>query len=138
MASEDPDVAAAVVRGVRTFDRELLVYAMPHTHLARAAEAAGLRVVVEGFADRAYEPDGRLAPRSRAGAVIHDPAAIAARALRMAKEQRVLAADGTELQVSVDSICLHGDTDWAAEAARQVRTALESAGVVVTQPRIQK
>ncbi|WP_243695359.1 LamB/YcsF family protein [Agromyces protaetiae] len=87
--------------------------------LERAAAAAGLRFAREGFADRGARPDGSLIPRGEPGAVLHDPGAVAARAVELAH------AGG------VDSICLHGDTPGAADLARAVRAALEADGVEI-------
>jgi 5-oxoprolinase (ATP-hydrolysing) subunit A len=96
-----------------------------------AGRAAGLRVAAEGFADRAYEPDGSLTPRSRPGAVIHDPAAVVARAVRMAGERVVLTAAGREVPLRVDTICVHGDTPGAHELTKRIREALQAAGATV-------
>jgi UPF0271 protein len=87
--------------------------------------------VAEGFADRAYTADGRLVSRRDPGAVLHDPDQVAARALVMATEHRVEAVDGTQVAVEVRSLCVHGDTPGAVDLARQVRAALERAGVTL-------
>jgi 5-oxoprolinase (ATP-hydrolysing) subunit A len=83
----------------------------------------------EAFADRGYEPDGTLLPRGGAGAVLTDPAAVAARAVRMATAQEVEAAGGVVLPVHADSICVHSDTDGALPVLRAVRAAFDAAGV---------
>lgn len=95
-----------------------------------AGDARGLRTVAEGFADRAYLPDGTLVPRSQPGAVLHDAAAIAARAVRMA-EGEVVAIDGSTIPLDVASLCVHGDTPGAVAIARRVRAALDAASVPV-------
>ena len=102
---------------------------VPHDSLARAANGVGLQVALEGFADRAYEPDGSLTPRSRAGAVIHDVDAVLARALRMVSDGVVIASDGSRLDMRIDTICTHGDTPGAQSLTRALRGALERAGV---------
>ena len=88
-------------------------------------------VLREGFLDRAYLPDGTLAPRGTAGAVLGDPERVVEQALRLATEGRVRAVDGSELELQVDTLCLHGDTAAAVALARRVRSALEGAGVGV-------
>jgi len=128
-AAVDEGQASAVVAAVREYDRALPVLCQPGSVLARLAAEAGLRVVAEGFADRAYLPDGRLAPRSAPGAVVHDAEAVAARAVRMATAGEVVAVDGSVLPQPVESLCVHGDTPGAVELARRVRAALEAAGV---------
>jgi UPF0271 protein len=89
-----------------------------------------MRPVAEGFADRGYTAEGTLVPRSRPGALVHDPAAVAERAVRMA-DGVVDTVDGTTLLMPVESICVHGDTPGAVELARTVRAALEAAGLTV-------
>ena len=121
--------AAAVVAAVRDLDPSLPVLGLPGSALLRAAADAGLRTVAEGFADRGYTPDGTLVPRREPGALVHDPAAVAARAVRMAADGRVEAVDGSTVAVEVESVCVHGDTPGAVELARAVRTALTAAGL---------
>ena len=94
-------------------------------------QEAGLRTVAEAFADRAYTPEGHLVSRREPGAVLHDPAVVAARMVRLATEGRITAVDGTEIEVRADSICIHGDSPGAVEMARAVRTALTGAGIEI-------
>jgi 5-oxoprolinase (ATP-hydrolysing) subunit A len=121
--------AAAVVAAVRDLDRSLPVLGLPGSALLRAAANAGLRTVAEGFADRGYTPQGTLVPRREPGALVHDPAQVAARAVRMAAEGVVEAVDGSVVRMAVESVCVHGDTPGAAALARAVRTALAGAGL---------
>jgi UPF0271 protein len=123
--------AAAVVAAVVAYDRTLPVLGIPGAFLRQATEA-GLTVVHEAFADRAYNPDGTLVSRRLPGAVLHDPAAIARRCVAMAQGGPVLDVEGNELTVRAESICVHGDTAGAVEIARQVRAALAGAGVELT------
>jgi UPF0271 protein len=123
--------ARAVVDAVVAYDRSLPVLGLPGSALLRAAQAAGLRAVGEGFADRGYTPQGSLVRRGQAGALVQDVAAVAERAVRMALEGVVVAVDGTPVRVPVESVCVHGDTPGAGELARAVRGALEAAGAVV-------
>ena len=127
----DPVQAAAVVEAVRRYDPALPLLTLPGSAAEAAAAEAGLRAVAEGFADRAYTADGRLVSRREPGAVVHDPERVAARALVMATEHRVEAVDGTQVAVEVRSLCVHGDTPGAVDLARQVRAALEQAGVTL-------
>jgi UPF0271 protein len=123
-AAVDRGQASAVVSAVLDYDRSLPVLCQPGSVLALAAASAGLTVVGEGFADRGYRADGTLVPRSAAGAVLHDPAAVVAQAVRMAESSQVVAVDGTVVTGDVASICVHGDTPGAVDLARQVRAAL--------------
>lgn len=123
--------AAAVVRAVREHDATLPVLGLPGSALLRHAEAAGLRTVTEAFADRGYEPDGTLVRRDRPGALLHDPAAVAERVLRLVVDGVVTAVDGSEIAVRAASVCLHGDSPGAVAMARAVRAALDAADVEV-------
>ena len=134
MAAGSEAVAAALVAAVQAFDSRLAVYTMPGGQLARVAGAAGLRVIREGFADRAYAPDGSLAPRSEPGAVIVDEDQVAHRAVRLVRDHMVEATDGREISLEIESLCIHGDTPGAPALARRLRRSLLEAGVLVESP----
>ena len=123
--------ARAVVEAVAAFDASLPILGLPGSAVLREAERAGLRPVVEAFADRAYTPEGTLVSRREPGAVIHDEEAVVARAVRFATDGTVVAADGATVRVDPESLCVHGDTPGAARLAAAVRTALVEAGVSV-------
>ena len=123
--------AQAVVDAVVAYDGRLPVLGLPGSELLRSAEAAGVRTVAEGFADRGYTAGGALVSRREPGALVEDPAVVAQRAVQMATEGVVVAVDGTRLRMPVESVCVHGDTPGAVAMARAVRAALESAGVVL-------
>ncbi len=127
------DYADAVVDAVTGVDPALRVLAQDGC-LATAAREAGVTVGIVGIADRAYEDDGTLVPRSRPGAVIHDAGEIAARTVRMVTEGVIDSRNGVAIPVTVDTVLLHGDTPAAVELARRIRTGLESAGVVIAPP----
>jgi 5-oxoprolinase (ATP-hydrolysing) subunit A len=103
----------------------------PFSELERAAAAAGLAFVAEGFADRTYEPDGSLTPRSIAGAVIDDAEAVVRQAAGFAQHDRVTVRGGGELAWPVQTLCLHSDTPGAGAHAAALRRALEAAGVSI-------
>ncbi|MGH3565531.1 MAG: LamB/YcsF family protein [Pseudonocardia sp.] len=121
--------AAAVVAAVRDYDPAFAVLGLPGSALLRVAEEAGLRTVGEFFADRGYTPEGTLIPHSQPGALLHDPDAAAARVLRMVRDGVVTAVDGTDVRVTAESACVHGDSPGAVVMARAVRAALEDAGL---------
>ncbi|MCZ2805277.1 LamB/YcsF family protein [Modestobacter sp. VKM Ac-2983] len=121
--------AAAVVAAVVAYDRTLPVLGLPGSVWLRLAAEAGLTVVHEAFADRAYTPEGTLVSRRLPGAVLHDPAEIADRCVAMATGGPITDVEGGELTLQPGSICVHGDTPGAVEIARQVRAALTTAGV---------
>ncbi|SIO87314.1 LamB/YcsF family protein [Nocardiopsis sp. JB363] len=123
--------AAAVVEAVRAFDPELPVLGLPGSRFLEKAERAGLPTYREAFADRAYTPEGTLVSRREAGSVLHDPDAIAARCLRIARSEPITAIDGTEILVEADSLCVHGDSPGAVEIARAVAERLRAEGITV-------
>ncbi|MCW2888698.1 MAG: hypothetical protein JWL58_5560 [Streptosporangiaceae bacterium] len=125
----DPAQAAAVVAAVRVYDPSLPILTLPGSAVYEAA--GNLTVVAECYADRAYTAAGTLVSRREPGAVIHDPGEVAARAVRMAVDGVVVAADGTPVPLSARSICVHGDTPGAVEIAHAVRTGLTEAGIVL-------
>ncbi len=131
-AADDRELALAIARGVARVDRGLVIVGLAGSlALREAASASGLRFAAEAFVDRAYDASGRLVSRSRPGAVIADPAAAAAAALRLARDRTVVTLDGREIAVEADTLCLHGDNPQALDVARAVREALAGAGVSV-------
>lgn len=132
LASAEAEVADAVARATRAVDAGLVLLAIAGTELERAARRAGLRVAREGFADRAYLPDGRLAPRGTPGAVVEDPELGAERAVAMAAGRGLPLLEGGWLEQQVDSVCVHGDSPAAVAMARATRVALEAAGFTIS------
>jgi 5-oxoprolinase (ATP-hydrolysing) subunit A len=131
MAIRDRTLAEAIARAVASFDPTLILFGLPGTELLKAGAGAGLRVAAEGFADRAYEPDGALTPRTHPEAVIHATNEVVDRTLRMARDGIVRATNGVDIPMRVDTICTHGDTPGSHELAYRLRTALGTAGVMV-------
>ena len=132
-AERDPTIAQTIVSAVAaaTGGRALVIYAPPGSAMHDEAKSAGMRVAREGFIDRAYEPDGTLRSRTRGGALITDPAAAAAQALSFVRQGGVATADGSFLELAVDTLCIHGDTPGAPDIARAVREAFREANVTV-------
>jgi len=130
-AVNDAALSAAIARAVVAFDRGLILFGLPGSEILKQGRVAGLRVASEVFADRAYEPDGSLTSRRKAGSVIHDPEKVVARAVRMVKERSVVAMDGTVVPLEADTICVHGDTPGSDDLAARIRAGLERAGISV-------
>jgi UPF0271 protein len=128
-AASDPAVAGAVVAAIGRLGLPLLCPA--GSEMARMAERSGVTVYREAFADRGYQPDGRLVGRGAPGSLIGDPQEVAGRAVRLVERGTVIACDGSEIRVEADSICIHGDSPGAPVLAAAVRRALERAGVTV-------
>jgi len=131
MAARDSVLASAIARAAAAVDPSLILYGLPNSELLKAARSAGLRTAAEGFADRAYEPDGALMSRRKPGALLLDPEIVVARALRLVREHAVAASDGTPLTLHIDTLCVHGDTPGADELAARLRRGLEAAGITV-------
>ncbi len=128
-AAVDVWQASAVVAAIVDYDRSLPLLCQPGSVLASCADGAGVRVVSEGYPDRAYQADGTLVPRGQPGAVLSDVDTVVARAFRLATAAEVEAQDGTVIPCHVESLCLHGDSPGAVELTRRVREALDAAGV---------
>ncbi|WP_298553951.1 LamB/YcsF family protein [Streptomyces luteogriseus] len=127
----DEEQAAAVVDGVLLADATLPVLGLPGSRLLELAGKAGLPVVAEAFADRAYTDAGTLVPRTLEGAVVTDPDAVVERSLGLARSGEVVSRTGTRIEVRARSLCLHGDTPGAVDLARRVRERLAASGVRV-------
>ncbi len=127
----DERQAAAVVEAIVALDPSLALVGLPDSEVARLAESEGLRFVPEAFADRAYRADGTLVPRAESGAVLHDRTEIAERMLRLAAEGVITSIDGTDIALSAETICVHGDTPDAVGIARRVREALAASGLTI-------
>jgi UPF0271 protein len=129
--ASDTRQAADVIAGIQAVDPSLILMALAGAPIVVQARAAGLTVVCEAFADRAYNADGSLVSRRLPGSVIHDPAEVAARMLRMVKEKRMTAIDGTDIALDAQSICIHGDTATAVAIASTLRDTLADRGVTL-------
>ncbi|MFF1422456.1 LamB/YcsF family protein [Streptomyces sp. NPDC058220] len=127
----DAAQAEAVAEGVKLTGERLPLLGLPGSTLHEMAEKAGLPVVTEAFADRAYTAEGTLVPRGQEGAVITDASAVVERSVSMARFGVVTSRCGQSVGVRARSLCLHGDTPGAVDLARRVRSQLEAAGVRV-------
>jgi UPF0271 protein len=131
MAAEDEHVASIAFAAARNHDPSLVILAIDNSAQVLAAEALGLAVVREAYADRAYQANGLLVPRSAAGAVLHDAEAIADRAVRLARDGELVAADGGIVRTAARSLCLHGDNAGALAIAQALRARLALEGITI-------
>ncbi|MFI4967451.1 MAG: LamB/YcsF family protein [Gammaproteobacteria bacterium] len=127
--ADDATVADAVLAALTAFDPKLKLLTLPGSTAVDRARAVGIEAVGEAFADRGYRDDARLQPRSESGAVISDATQVAARGLRLVRENIVESVSGNAINVQARSLCMHGDTPGAVGLARALRAALEGAGV---------
>ena len=131
MAAEEPAIAALCFAAVEGLVRDIAILAIDNSAQSETAEALGFKTVREAYADRAYQPSGLLVSRQMRGAVLHDQATIAARAVRLAQSGEIVAVDGGVVRTAARSLCIHGDTPGAVEIARAVRDGLALAGVEI-------
>ena len=131
LAADDAAVAAAIAAAVAALPGDLAALAISGTEFETAARAAGLPTYSEVFADRAYLPNGRLVPRSRADAMLHDPAAAAERLIHLLDTGLMPVSGGDPVPLAAQSVCVHGDGPGAVAMARAVRSRLEAAGVAI-------
>jgi UPF0271 protein len=127
-AARDQTLARAVARGTARADPDLILVGLASSAMREAAEAEGLRFAAEAFADRAYQEDGSLRPRTMPEAVITDPRAAAVQAVALARDGEVRSANGASVRLAADTLCVHGDNPSALANARAVRAALLAAG----------
>lgn len=127
--AQDPVQAGAVIAAIQALDPGLPLMALAGSPLVAQARGAGLTVVCEAFADRAYRADGQLVSRREPGAVLHDPDLVAARMLRLAREGVVEAVDGSLVALEAESICVHGDNPAAVALAARLRAGFEAEGI---------
>lgn len=122
-AHRDRALAGVIVDALHTIDPAIALVAPDHSQMAAAARAAGTRVIREAFADRRYEPDGSLTPRSLPGSTLTiDEAADQAECL--ARDHIVIARDGTPIPIAFDTLCLHADMPGATARAQAIRSRL--------------
>jgi UPF0271 protein len=131
MAAKDGKIARAIARAVKDFDPGLVLFGLAGSELVRAGEQAGLTTANEVFADRTYQSDGSLTPRTQPGAILHDVSASIVQVKRMLEDGKVKSLDGPDVAVQADTLCIHGDEPNAVEFARKIRQALAEAGVRV-------
>ncbi|WP_263067098.1 5-oxoprolinase subunit PxpA [Enterobacter huaxiensis] len=131
-AAKDPALADAIARAVRDCNPALILVGLAGSELIRAGERLGLTTRQEVFADRGYQPDGSLVPRTRPGALITDEERALAQTLEMVRSGHVTAIDGTSAAVKADTVCLHGDGEHALQFARRLRAAFAEQGICVS------
>jgi 5-oxoprolinase (ATP-hydrolysing) subunit A len=131
MAARDAAIAEAIAAATHQFDQACILFGLAGSELIKAGEIAGLMTASETFADRTYQADGSLTPRTSPDALIHDPAAAAERVLKMVLQGTVTSQHGTEIPLRAETICIHGDSPGAAEMAKAVRERLRREGVEV-------
>lgn len=116
-------LARIIVDAMQRTAANLAMVAPDDSQMATAARAVGMNVIREAFADRRYESDGTLTPRSIAGSTLTVEESVAQARLLIA-QSAVIARDGTRIGIPFDTICIHADTHGAVERLRSLRAAL--------------
>jgi 5-oxoprolinase (ATP-hydrolysing) subunit A len=129
MAVTDKKLAQAIAEGVKDIDPTLVLFGLAFSELVRAGEDAGLTVANEVFADRTYQANGSLTPRTQPNAMIRDVDASIEHVRRMVEDGKVRSLQGTEVPVRADTLCIHGDEPTALDFVLKIRKALTDSGI---------
>jgi UPF0271 protein len=137
MAVRDPAIWDTVAEAIAAVNARLILFVlagMDRENLKAIGAKHGLRIAYEFFGDRAYNPDGSLVSRKEPGAVIHDSDIVAEKIVKMIKEGRVACIDGTEIDMTADTICVHGDNPTALSLVQKIRATLQASGIEIAAP----
>jgi 5-oxoprolinase (ATP-hydrolysing) subunit A len=135
MAATRPALAESIAMAIYKVNPELVLYGLAGSELTRAGEKIGLATAHEVFADRTYQQDGTLTPRSQPHAMITDQQQSLQQVIRMVSEGLVLTQQGVDIPIQADSICIHGDGAHALEFAQSIQQALTGAGITIASRR---
>ncbi len=128
-AAKDANLAEAIARAVKAIDKNLIFYGLSNSFLISAAEKLGLKTASEVFADRTYQPDGSLTPRSQSDALIKNYEQAVSQVLQMISEKKVTAVSGETVAIQAETVCIHGDGEHALEFAKTINAALKTKGI---------
>ncbi len=130
-AAKDAELAEAIAKAVKTIDKNLILYGLSNSFLISEAEKINLKTASEVFADRTYQADGTLTPRSQPNALIHDTGKAVSQVLQIIREQSVIAATGEKVSLRAETVCIHGDGENALEFAAAIRRKLTEKGISI-------
>jgi UPF0271 protein len=134
MAAKDPTLAKAIVQAVHDFDSTLILYGLAGSEMIEAAKKTGIITASEVFADRTYQDDGSLTPRSQSNALITDEQQSIAQVLQMVKHQQVQSVSNKNIPLKAETLCLHGDGSHAVEFAKLINEKLTAEGITIKAP----
>jgi 5-oxoprolinase (ATP-hydrolysing) subunit A len=134
MAAKDAALAKAIVQAVHDFDSTLILYGLAGSEMIEAAKKIGIITASEVFADRTYQNDGSLTPRSQSNALITDEAQSIAQVLQMVKHQQVQSVSNKNIPLKAETLCLHGDGSHAVEFAKMINEKLKAEGITIKAP----
>ena len=121
---QNADETRVVIDAIKSIDEHLVVLGLANSHVEEIAHSLGMRFAAEAFADRKYTPEGKLMSRKLEGSVIQDPHQSAEQVLSMVKHHKVIAHDGTSLDILPDSVCIHGDNPMAVNLLKTIHKIL--------------
>jgi len=130
-AAANYDLARTIVMAIKEIDSSLLIYGPSSSQLKNAAAEEGMKFIEEFFADRAYNDDGSLVARNIEGSVLYDTNSVIERVIRMITEKEVITITGKTINISAETVCIHGDNEMAPVFARELMTRLKTAGISV-------
>ncbi len=131
MAARDHDLALAIAEAVKDIDKNLILVGLTGSQIVKAANEVRIKAANEAFADRAYLPNGELAPRSMKGSVVINVEEISKRALEMVKNGKIKTIDGSIIEIKVDTICVHSDTPKSLNIVKKLRESFSLNGIEV-------
>jgi UPF0271 protein len=136
MAAKDASLAKAIVEAVHDFDPSLIVYGLANSEMIKWAKQIGMRTASEVFADRSYQDDGSLTPRTQSNALITDEQQSITQVMMMVKQQQVISVNKKTIPLTAETLCLHGDGSHAVEFAKLINAKLKSEGISIKAPGI--
>ncbi len=128
-AAKDANLAEAIAQAVKAIDKNLIFYGLSNSFLIAAAEKLGLKTASEVFADRTYQADGSLTPRSQSDALIKNYEQAVSQVLQMISKKKVTAVSGETVAIQAETVCIHGDGEHALEFAKTINAALKTKGI---------
>lgn len=131
MAAKDASLSTAIAHALYDFDKRLILFGLSGSHLISQAKAMGIKTASEVFADRTYQDDGSLTPRTQADALILDEEQSINQVVRMIKKGEVVTTSGKEISIVAETVCLHGDGKNALAFAKAIHTKLKSENIVI-------
>ncbi|SRR5258706_305848 len=132
MAAKDPELANCVAEAIKSFDDTLILYGLSQSVMISEAEKIQLKAANEVFADRTYQPDGSLTPRTQTNALITNEQDAITQVIRLVKENKVKTVSGVDIYLKTDTICLHGDGMHAVKFARLIHSRLVKENIRIT------
>jgi len=131
MAAKDAALAKVIAEATKAIHPDLVFYGLSGSHLISEAEKIGLKTASEVFADRTYQNDGSLTPRTQSNALIKNTQEAVNQVIMMIEKQCVISTDGNEVPLKADTVCIHGDGNHAVQFAEELRKALLSRNIFI-------